>query len=393
MTEEGEEWKENRIKGEDLGSREALLKEGPLRALSKKLEQILNSIKGCIRMGLCSEEKGKELVSDFLREFCTTQVELKIEALGSLICHGCSKYISHSYPIYCPLQHYLCYPCFKTLIREASDGMFGDSLYQAKCPLCHSQIPAMAINAVFGNDIYRWNEEAYENRDKSKFICGICQDECLIKDGITLDCDHRYCKDHLQAYLHDLITDRRIDPKDLCCPVPDCKRPIDDQLILRVIASQIKFWDPFGYMGNEVAKYCPFCDKGVLYIPLDLDEFECPLCMRSCCPQCNLDVHKNKTCAEFAKEKRSKEEEEVFQKYLQENQMKRCPFCDIPCFLGEEGCKFMTCTSPKCKGKKHYFCMLCGLSLTIKQHYSHYPNGPYKEKCNTLVEKLKTNNN
>ena len=373
-----------------LWDKERLILEGPsIQVLVRHFEWYMNNLKRCIERGKMTEKEGKDLLAKYIQELCQTQVILQASAQGSLICHKCRKYKEGLTRLGCMGKHHLCYLCFKSLIREASGGMFGDSLYDASCPLCKTLIPPSVINSLFGNNICKWNKLAHEKRERPKFTCGICQDECLITDGITLDCDHRYCQEHLKDYLENLIKDGRVDSAELCCP--ECKEPIHYTLIQRLISAEqderlIRFRIEKGEeLGNEVVKYCPFCDKGRLYIPHDLDEFICPLneCQKSCCPQCNFAVHKGKTCEELAREKRSAVEEENFQKYMAENQMKKCPHCGVPVFR-ESGCNYMTCSSNHCQRKK-FFCMICGQSLVPSDHFTHFKkNGVFGKTCNTI---------
>jgi hypothetical protein len=87
-----------------------------------------------------------------------------------------------------------------------------------------------------------------------------------------------------------------------------------------------------------------------------------------------------------------------FIKLMKAEEWAKCPHCGMPC-VKEEGCFFMTCKPPVTR--RHYrpvvpvwhltyrfpsqcskqFCYLCGCKLTEKEHYSHFPKGPYNKPC------------
>ena len=113
-----------------------------------------------------------------------------------------------------------------------------------------------------------------------------------------------------------------------------------------------------------------------------LDSLEClnKECKHKFCGRCGLAPHQRQedqdiSCQDFAAFCEANDaSNEIFEEYLRENKMKRCPKCLLPAEL-KSGCNFIRCV---CKSS---YCYLCGRGLEENMHYSHYHKGPYGKKC------------
>ena len=113
-----------------------------------------------------------------------------------------------------------------------------------------------------------------------------------------------------------------------------------------------------------------------------LDSLEClnKECKHKFCGRCGLAPHRRQkdqdiSCKDFAAFCEANDaSNEIFEEYLKENKMKRCPKCLLPAEL-KSGCNFIRCV---CKSS---YCYLCGRGLEESSHYSHFHKGPYGKKC------------
>ena len=54
-----------------------------------------------------------------------------------------------------------------------------------------------------------------------------------IEDGITLECDHRYCIDCIKNYFIERIMSSNVSEEELICP--DCGKSVDHNIIKGVV--------------------------------------------------------------------------------------------------------------------------------------------------------------
>ena len=98
-------------------------------------------------------------------------------------------------------------------------------------------------------------------------------------------------------------------------------------------------------------------------------------CRHKFCGRCGLDPHKGVSCEDYAAFVQANDKSaQIFEEYLRDNNMKRCPKCLLPAEL-KSGCHFIRCVCKTC------YCYLCGRELFEHSHYSHYHKGPYSKKC------------
>ncbi|OMJ95579.1 hypothetical protein SteCoe_998 [Stentor coeruleus] len=380
-------------------------------------------------------------------------------------CDKCKKNEGQTFN--CPHKY-----CLECLRIKAEESYKKGEIDLVKCD-CGIEIPETAVAESFGSRaIYLHNKEKYllaiaEEADAIKFTCGICMGQYKIENGITLDCDHRYCEECMKQYFTERINSSNVSDKEFVCP--DCQNPVEHNIIRGVVGEVLyekylnfafRNWKP--EEGN-ILKFCAFCD-GAAEIPADLKVFKCPKCKKTYCPQCNQKHDKKITCDDFAQmgeeekkeynqekvreevkkapnQERIREEEKIVpqvkgnQKNIPQNPIpnkkqpgqyaknskakeqqerkivkkveqiknskkadlsknenssldyvmkncKQCPKCKQ--FVERDsGCNFIKCRWPGCTDS--YFCFLCGIALTAKDHYSHYKlSGPFGKTCNKI---------
>jgi len=138
--------------------------------------------------------------------------------------------------------------------------------------------------------------------------------------------------------------------------------------------------------------FCPACDWFCIVQSEEqkwavrCGKENCPLRQQECkgyfCGLCGEKPHrgrrseKDMTCEEYARFKASTDKDAAeFRKFMKDSKAQVCPKCGEPSVL-DAGCKYI-----KCRCGTHY-CYHCGRGLpNEKQHYSHWYDGPYGQKC------------
>ncbi|CAG9324742.1 unnamed protein product [Blepharisma stoltei] len=130
--------------------------------------------------------------------------------------------------------------------------------------------------------------------------------------------------------------------------------------------------------GKAIHCIVPDCE-GYAFIFPNEQTTACIVCRASLCVKCKRGTHPTLTCVE----NQALSANDSLDDILFSRKWKRCPCCGIP-VEKIEGCNYIACFSPICKGKKG-LCYKCGKELDEEQHFSHYTNkGPYGDTCNTL---------
>ena len=258
------------------------------------------------------------------------------------------------------------------------------------CPGCNKYLAAKILEAAFGgkatlDKIILDQEE----KNAAKFICPICGESFRVDHGITLDCDHRYCRTCLTMTVEYSVADGKVSEEELSCP--ECMNPIATMILKELLSrDDFKKLEKFRMRNyrpeeaNTVFFKCPGNDCEYIAILGEEDEIvRCPVCKVNYCPKCRRVPHFKKTCEEYDKEQKDKEVDDEFKIAAKALGFKTCPHCKAMCEK-ISGCKFMRCYSKDCAGKKN-FCLLCEKPLTEKQHYDHYKSkGPFGEICNFM---------
>ncbi|CAD8115300.1 unnamed protein product [Paramecium primaurelia] len=213
-----------------------------------------------------------------------------------------------------------------------------------------------------------------QNLKKINFDCLICFESYDVESSaITLECDHRFCKQCIQEQIYSQMDIGKFKENDLVCPqchksidfhiiqycAPDCSQKIND---LRV-----KNLD--NNASNERLVRCP--GKGCpeqYYISFYLEFPTCITCKLQFCANGCDKVHQGMTCDQYQKKTRTK----------QEKGLVSCPKCKIQIFK-DGGCNHMTC---KCK---YEFCFVCSKPYKPKREC----NCPQNTTIDRFYDRLK----
>lgn len=298
-------------------------------------------------------------------------------------CKG--KLRSNSFILNC--KHWVCSTnCFKKLAKN----QIGDDLIlydKLKC-LCQEQIKRKITIKVFGGpEKFRQLQQiSFENHEPI-FSCLICGEEKKMREFITLECEHRYCKDCVKGHLDTKISEGQVGI-DITCP--ECNKPVDYHIIISILDEEMKSkYEKYLLLQlsgkrDDILVSCigrpgVNCDY-IQFVSKDRDDYTCPQCEARFCPKCKSDVHPTQTCEQNAFIKVFSDIPYI-KEALENGSMALCPWCNEPIEKDPKGCKYMTCRSAKCKAKR-YFCWDCKKKL-LKFHEVHDCRTPEIEtnKC------------
>lgn len=299
-------------------------------------------------------------------------------------CFKCLKLSKAAIP---QCKHTQCLTCFKNQLLKLKFEILEEKI---ECPECRVNFDTDFIFKLLGgkSEFVKIQQEAVEidypkledQKAAVQFECSICFEQLTVNEGITLNCDHRYCQSCITGHIDNLINEGKVTEEDMRCP--QCPTQITPQEIegntkkenyARYLEFSMRKYKP----NNKklVFKQCFKCDAP-MEIPKNIREIECPGCQSVYCPQCN-NKHTHMSCKEFLKSKEKNHEEDI----LAIENLVRCPRCKNG-IVKDAGCNFLLCKYPNCR--RVYFCYLCGKELKRTHHYSHYKkSGPYGNSCNT----------
>ncbi|CAG9330989.1 unnamed protein product [Blepharisma stoltei] len=267
-------------------------------------------------------------------------------------------------------NHFICSPdCLKNLIEKITNGNIKE-WRTSGCPVegCAKEIPKEIIALGYGGP------DELDKLLEPLLQCGICTMSKRASEFITLDCDHRYCEECFRGYFADLITQGKTSREHFVCP--ECSDEIDMQIITSRLSVEerekletylLKNWQPSEEDKlNSIYFKCPTpnCTYSCL-VPCNYEEVECLACAQKWCPRCQNPPHPQMTCEAY--KERLNMNDDI--KALMENEnFTVCPWCQV-LIEKNKGCKYMACTSEKCKGKR-YFCFDCRTKL-LERHQKH----------------------
>jgi hypothetical protein len=211
-------------------------------------------------------------------------------------------------------------------------------------------------------------ESAFNSEPTSS--CAICYKIKKISEFITLDCDHRFCKDCIENYVQENIR-QGVWGDRLGCP--SCSTPIDFNIINSLLDNSLQsLYHRLSLRGlelkDEILFQCPQGCKFAEVVSKDSKTSKCTECKIVFCILCKDQEHPNQSCEENRKLKTFISDPLLKEKF-ENGLLKYCPWCMAGVEKDPRGCKYMTCHSPECKGKK-YFCFDCLVKLN-KFHEKH----------------------
>ena len=202
-----------------------------------------------------------------------------------------------------------------------------------------------------------------------------------------------FCVTCLREYLKTKIMEGLITETHIICPMLKCNHPINYFLIKEILPAGLfeKFDDLLSTHSfqnpqkndktGEFMISCPNCNIDCI-IDSQLSYFKCLNCRESFCAskKClkNWKNHAGKPC-ESLRRNRKDFEEEKFNEYVKNNNLKFCPVCNAV-IEKTKNCNYVQCNSIKCQ-KKTIFCYICGELLHTKDLATHYLNNSPFSKC------------
>ncbi|KAL3133812.1 hypothetical protein ABBQ32_008286 [Trebouxia sp. C0010 RCD-2024] len=219
----------------------------------------------------------------------------------------------------------------------------------------------------------------------STWNCGICFEQTPGRQCVqaSLQCQHVYCQDCMRQHCTLHVKEGSLE--FLRCPVPDCKEPLDRQMMKGLLSAEqnnrleaVELERTLNHMADAV--YCPRCST--ISIEDEDNCAQCSKCYFTFCSLCDASWHPGTQCltpeaklelmrrrmegtktgdAEFRKREAELQNLAHIQKTC-----KQCPACGMA-IERSEGCNKMTCSA--CGA---YFCYKCNQQI---EGYKHYWNG------------------
>jgi len=216
------------------------------------------------------------------------------------------------------------------------------------------------IDPVLWKEFYQEEKELQDRLRKQK-DCPICIENLLSKDTLGLkNCIHVYHIECLETQIAQNIKDRRF---PIRCPIPACRKEISFGDIMNSLQKRSELQQDYY---QHSLKFClesnpeeflncptPDCDYAFLFDPAG-PRFDCPKCKKSYCVPCKTNWHFKQRCEEY-KAKKEAQSDEVFFKFANQKNFKKCPQCHF-WIEKSEGCNHMKCS--RCQTP---FCYRCGL--------------------------------
>ncbi len=98
------------------------------------------------------------------------------------------------------------------------------------------------------------------------YECNICGDDVTLDNMLTLECDHRFCKDCFTQFCEAKISLAAVQHNQLKCPDDDCSKPISihelqGNLDPALFARYNRFCLRAYAEGSSDALFCPGCQE------------------------------------------------------------------------------------------------------------------------------------
>ena len=382
------------------------MEEIALQECIKFLHEAINS-----KSEIISSRKFRNLIQNFYQLLNNQASAVQISCkLRGKFCLGCKKYLyqnqlQNAVGLWCnPTEHFMCSEqCLKNYAMRMTNSSLLDLEKYVKCPDCASSIPYDQLNDVFQGRIQNIQADAADRALKNllseeelralnpKFKCEICITDKDVEEGITLECDHRFCVECIKMYVEGLIESAQVTSEKLKCP--NCPQPLTIYEIEDIVPTeQFDKYQKFLLRGfvlpedeDRAAIFnCPGADcEFFCIVDKDLDEFQCPSCSHKCCPRCKNEVHKGFTCEQYQEWRRENSvADSKFDEMMKREGLMKCPKCGTV-IEKISGCQYMSCTSSQCQGRT-YLCWECGKNIEA-DHGSHHCENRFAGKAPIAV--------
>ena len=349
-----------------------------LNAQLKSLSQIISNHKSKI-----SEQDIKNYLDRLF--YFTYNLDLKFNVnleFNNYICLSCTKIFSkNSIPNNLKLEcgkHAICSEgCAFNYINLYTENEILNFSY-LHCVSCKIPISRKYLENLFGLENFRKMLLDSSAKRELNFTCDICSGQFPVSQGITLNCEHRFCQGCLREYVELLIQENKVSDDELCCPQGDNSK-IDHNIIQYIVSAEV--FEKF--LRFRLVNWRPELDNDELYfechgvncenriiLEATEQEYKCHSCGFVSCPRCGDVVHKGVSCDAFRQWKQENDQADIkFQELMKNSQWINCPWCR-QVIERISGCKYMTCFSSECRGKK-YLCFDCKQGLA--GDHAHHP--------------------
>lgn len=208
-------------------------------------------------------------------------------------------------------------------------------------------------------------------------LCPICCD--IVSQPIEIGCHHIYCSSCLRHYILSTLDNHDFPLK---CMGNDatCSKPLSLPLIQKFLPPQ-RFeqlveaaFSSYIDKHPETFKYCntPGCSQ-IYRTTTSPHELQCPSCFSEVCTACHDESHTGMTCVEKRLSKDLREQERLFQEWVMESGVKKCPSCQA-WVEKMEGCNHMSC---KCGTHFCWFCLGVFDQFGVYDHMTRAHGGIY----------------
>lgn len=178
------------------------------------------------------------LASD-LFDYTGLDPEVLIESKGRF-CALCEQYIrsdSDHIQLNCSPDCYCCdLNCLRSVVdlqRRAGWHL----IYEGKCRNCGNGLPRSAVHQFYDpEEVQRLADESF--REERMLACNICGEEYAASQMVTLQCNHRFCKDCMTGHLEALIQSGQVVAEKTICPQRGCNQEIEEIIIFSLVDRQ-----------------------------------------------------------------------------------------------------------------------------------------------------------
>ena len=254
-----------------------------------------------------------ERLEDYLRNFCLL---LKANQLACKIILDCDRVKCLSCPrIYrqSSSPNELIFPCEQHSFCSKECAMNYINLHTANnllkwqeevfCFTCNVRINREFIDGIYGASNFAEILEKLEYDAELEIECSLCENKKKLRNFITLQCNHRFCRDCIKTKVESKINEPGITSLEIDCPLD--KFPIDIYIIKDVISKEAfeiynKLTIDFMQLSlndDELQFKCPAVNCNYMaVVDRALEEVQCPKCLLKCCPKCRDIIHKGMPC-------------------------------------------------------------------------------------------------
>lgn len=217
----------------------------------------------------------------------------------------------------------------------------------------------------------------------SSLKCNICYDELDATEMSGLSCDHRFCRECWNSYLHNRVQEGSTSIFT-CCPMEKCTEMCTEDMFQRFGgAAEFLVYRKFlaeSYVDiNSRIRWCSGknCEKAIVAENGGVRDVKC-VCGTEFCFRCSEEAHFPLTCREREEWVERCDLESGAANWILEN-TKKCPKCATR-IEKNSGCNKISCNSPGCG---HHFCWIC-----LGPWAEHGNNNFYG--CNKFIKQKKT---